>query len=30
VSRVGDVRRTTGETDVHVRIELDGSGTADV
>lgn len=30
MSRVGDVRRTTGETDVHVRIELDGSGTADV
>jgi imidazoleglycerol-phosphate dehydratase len=30
VSRVGDVRRTTGETDVRVRLELDGSGTADV
>ena len=30
MSRVGDVRRTTGETDVRVRLELDGSGTADV
>ena len=30
MSRVGDVRRTTGETDVRVRLELDGTGTADV
>jgi imidazoleglycerol-phosphate dehydratase len=30
VSRLGDVRRTTGETDVRVRLELDGTGTADI
>ncbi len=30
MSRVGDVRRTTGETDVRVRLELDGTGTADI
>jgi imidazoleglycerol-phosphate dehydratase len=30
VSRIGEVRRTTKETDLHVRVELDGSGAADV
>ncbi|MDX6556193.1 MAG: imidazoleglycerol-phosphate dehydratase [Miltoncostaeaceae bacterium] len=30
MSRLGDVRRTTGETDVRVRLELDGTGTADI
>ena len=30
MSRVGDVRRTTGETDISVRIDLDGSGTANI
>jgi imidazoleglycerol-phosphate dehydratase len=28
VSRVGEVRRTTGETDVRVRLDLDGTGVA--
>jgi imidazoleglycerol-phosphate dehydratase len=30
VSRAGEARRTTGETDVRVRVELDGTGTATV
>lgn len=30
MSRVGEVRRTTGETDVRVRIDLDGAGEAAV
>jgi imidazoleglycerol-phosphate dehydratase len=30
MSRVGEVRRATAETDVRVRVDLDGSGTADV
>jgi imidazoleglycerol-phosphate dehydratase len=30
VSRAADARRTTGETDVRVRVELDGTGTATV
>jgi imidazoleglycerol-phosphate dehydratase len=30
VSRRADVRRTTGETEVRVQIELDGSGRSDV
>jgi imidazoleglycerol phosphate dehydratase HisB len=30
MSRIGDVRRTTAETDVRVRVDLDGTGTADV
>ena len=27
MSRRGEVRRTTAETDVHVIVELDGTGT---
>lgn len=30
MSRSAEVSRLTGETDVHVRVELDGSGAADV
>jgi imidazoleglycerol-phosphate dehydratase len=30
VSRAAEVRRTTGETDVRVRVDLDGSGAAEV
>jgi imidazoleglycerol-phosphate dehydratase len=30
VARVGEIRRTTKETDLHVRLDLDGSGTASV
>jgi imidazoleglycerol-phosphate dehydratase len=30
VSRIGEVRRTTKETDLHVRVDLDGRGTATV
>jgi imidazoleglycerol-phosphate dehydratase len=30
VSRAAEARRTTGETDVRVRVELDGTGTATV
>ena len=28
--RIGEIRRTTKETDLHVRVELDGRGTATV
>jgi imidazoleglycerol-phosphate dehydratase len=30
LSRIGEIRRTTKETDLHVRVELDGRGTATV
>jgi len=30
VSRIGEIRRATKETELHVRLELDGSGTAAV
>jgi imidazoleglycerol-phosphate dehydratase len=30
VPRIGEIRRTTKETDLHVRVELDGSGAATV
>lgn len=30
MSRVGEARRTTGETDVRVRIDLDGSGAGEI
>ena len=30
MSRIGEIRRTTKETDLHVRLDLDGSGTAAV
>ena len=30
MSRIGEVRRATKETELHVRLELDGSGTAAV
>lgn len=30
MSRTAEVRRTTGETDVEVRVDLDGAGSADV
>jgi imidazoleglycerol-phosphate dehydratase len=30
VPRIGEIRRTTKETDLHVRVELDGRGTATV
>jgi imidazoleglycerol-phosphate dehydratase len=30
VSRIGEIRRTTKETDLHVRVDLDGSGAATV
>jgi imidazoleglycerol-phosphate dehydratase len=30
VGRIGEVRRTTKETDLHVRVDLDGRGTAAV
>ena len=30
MSRIGEIRRTTKETDLHVRVELDGHGTAAV
>jgi imidazoleglycerol-phosphate dehydratase len=30
VPRIGEIRRTTKETDLHVRVELDGRGTAAV
>jgi imidazoleglycerol-phosphate dehydratase len=30
VSRIGEVRRTTKETDLHVRVDLDGGGAAAV
>ena len=30
MSRIGEIRRTTKETDLHVRVELDGRGTATV
>ena len=28
MSRAAEARRTTGETDVRVRVDLDGTGTA--
>ena len=28
--RIAEIRRTTGETDVYVRLDLDGSGSADI
>jgi imidazoleglycerol-phosphate dehydratase len=30
VTRIGEIRRSTKETDLHVRVELDGRGTAAV
>lgn len=30
MARIGEIRRTTKETDLHVRVELDGRGTAAV
>ena len=30
MSRIGEIRRTTKETDLHVRVELDGRGTSAV
>ena len=30
MARVGEIRRTTKETDLHVRLDLDGSGTSSV
>ena len=30
MSRIGEIRRTTKETDLHVRVDLDGRGTASV
>ncbi|MBI2684640.1 MAG: imidazoleglycerol-phosphate dehydratase HisB [Actinobacteria bacterium] len=30
MTRLGEVRRTTGETDISVRIDLDGTGGADI
>lgn len=30
MSRTGEIRRTTGETDIYVKIDLDGSGKADI
>src|SRR6266446_6307092 len=30
VSRIGQIRRTTKETDLHVRVDLDGRGEASV
>jgi imidazoleglycerol-phosphate dehydratase len=30
VSRIGEIRRTTKETDLHVRVDLDGRGEASV
>ena len=30
MARVGEVRRTTKETDLHVRLDLDGSGAASI
>jgi imidazoleglycerol-phosphate dehydratase len=30
VGRIGEIRRTTKETDLHVRVDLDGRGTAAV
>ena len=30
MSRAAEARRTTGETDVRVRVELDGTGASDV
>jgi len=30
VGRIGEIRRTTKETDLHVRVDLDGRGTAEV
>ncbi len=30
MSRIGEIRRTTKETDLHVRVDLDGRGTATV
>ena len=30
MSRTAEVRRATGETDVRVRVDLDGSGLAEV
>jgi imidazoleglycerol-phosphate dehydratase len=30
VARIGEIRRTTKETDLHVRVELDGQGVAAV
>jgi imidazoleglycerol-phosphate dehydratase len=30
VARVGEIRRTTKETDLHVRVDLDGQGAASV
>jgi imidazoleglycerol-phosphate dehydratase len=30
VSRIGEIRRTTKETDLHVRVDLDGRGSASV
>ena len=30
MSRIGEIRRTTKETDLHVRVDLDGHGTAAV
>src|SRR5215211_6754666 len=30
MSRIGEIRRTTKETDLHVRLDLDGRGTASV
>ncbi len=30
MGRIGEIRRTTKETDLHVRVDLDGRGTAEV
>ncbi|MEP7175140.1 MAG: imidazoleglycerol-phosphate dehydratase HisB [Gemmatimonadales bacterium] len=30
MSRIGEIRRTTKETELHVRVELDGRGTSEV
>lgn len=30
MSRIGEVKRKTGETDIYVKIDLDGSGKADI
>lgn len=30
MARIGEIRRKTGETDIYVKIDLDGSGRADI